>query len=197
MAITTVKQFNSKIGSIKKSASTLRDNVQQCFDFGLLQYGEHSNSTFLSQLLSTVAGSKAMAYRQLQSYIQAHANITLTDAKDKKGNVKKDADGKALKVFKKREGEDAKIELPTCNWYEFEKEQHTKEVDPADVIKSAAKRIANAIEKGNLKGTKVNARDYLKVLEQFDDLLEQAREDRSKKAKSWAEEAHKQVKEAA
>lgn len=166
--ITSVKKFNTVLGSIKKSGKTLRENVQDAVEFAMAQYAEHANSTFLSQLITTVGSTKTMAYNKLDGYIRAHANVRLTKHKDGKIDP---ATGKVMMVYKKA-GDTAEVIKLETNWYDFNAETTASSKNPLAVLKAAYKTIGKAIENKALKDcTMAEAKREQKALGDLIDTL--------------------------
>lgn len=104
------KNFRSRLDGWAKRSHTLRDELQSFIMFGLIHYGEHCDTQYLTNTIVAVSNIKSIPAKTIQQYIMAHANVYL--AKDKTTGQP---------VFKKRNGEKvSEITMPDLPWYDHE-----------------------------------------------------------------------------
>lgn len=154
MSITT-KNFNTKLSAVITSTKKMRENVQSLIGFGLEQYRDHGNASYLSSILNKCIGVKALPTVTLKDYIRDHANVNWTTLKDK------------TKGFKKN-GKDVEVTMPTVVWYEWEGGKHNDVKTDLDVmarIKSLHTQLSKALAGNEGKKIKEGQEDKAVELE--------------------------------
>lgn len=118
---------------IVKRAKTLRQDIQTLMFFGLTHYAEHGDSTYLTNVMKSVAYVKTVPTKTIQHYIMLHAP-NLIWVKGKNG-----------KVFKKKEkGIENTIIFPDVPWWEHEVNQANSDKpgwDLANYMKNVVKNL--------------------------------------------------------
>lgn len=145
----TTKNFNAKLSGLINSAKTQRDNLQALIVFGLLQYRDHGNTTFLSIALNKCIGVKSLPTTTIKDYIKEHANLRWTQLKDKSHGFKKD-------------GSVVEVKEIQVTWYDWDGGKHNRVTADMDVV-AQAKALMNRIEKA-LKDHRVKDETQAKVL---------------------------------
>lgn len=107
MTTITTKNFKRKLSAVITSTKAMRVNVQLLIDFGLEQYRDHGNASYLSAILNQCIGVKALPTITLKDYIKEHANLRWVKLKDGSHGFKKD-------------GKEVAVTMPTVVWYEWE-----------------------------------------------------------------------------
>lgn len=85
----TAKNFNTKLASVIKSATTQRDTIQALVVFAAEHYsGTDKNgdriadAVYFTKLLKETVAVRSLATKTLQAYIEAHTNLSWTAPKD-------------------------------------------------------------------------------------------------------------------
>lgn len=159
MNVTDNVSFNKCLATIKTSSARLNENVQQAWMFAINKVTEDGNTTPITRLRETVRDTKGLNVNRLNGYTDAHTNLVWSKYKNAKGNE--------VEGYRVRKGETPTVTTPTYSWFDFEPAKvDPKAVDADLVIRNAMKKIAGALDKDNIKGTKTHARKVLKAVEE-------------------------------
>ncbi len=137
MAIISAKNFSTKLASTLRAAKTQRANIQALIVFGLEHFvGEGEGDTgYLSRTLNGCVGVKSIPTRTIQKYIEEHANVKYSKAKD------------GTNVFKKVKGEVPHYVVPAVAWWEYDKgHQAVADLDIVKRLTSTHNAMVKAIE---------------------------------------------------
>ena len=116
----TNKQFKSKLSGVIKSASNMRDNIQELIVSGITQYDVDGDTYQLSLMLEQTVAVKSLPTVTIKDFIKEHTDLKYS--KNKAGEYQfVRADKSAVKV----------ANIPDINWYDWKKAKHNnvKEVD--------------------------------------------------------------------
>jgi hypothetical protein len=131
-ATITTTNFNSKLASWLKTASSMRQGAQEIIVFGMEIYAEKGDTGYLTRLYQAACQVKGLNAKQMADYIRAYANVTLSKA----------ADGQW--VFKKASKGAAVVKPLDVVWWEYGKTK--REVNNKVMVFNRIVTIANAIE---------------------------------------------------
>lgn len=137
----TASNFNTKLAGFKTSINNQRDNLNDLIVFGIEHYSEHGNTLYLSKVMNTCVGVKALPTQAIKQFIQDHANVAWK--KDKAGNM----------VFKKN-GKEVVAEIPTIKWYDSKHVANQQAKPDMDVVartKSLLTSLTKAMKEGHIK----------------------------------------------
>ena len=139
----TIKELNRKVSGIKKSATTIRDNVQVVLVNASAHAYEHGDVTVFTKLFDATTGlSKERIVKWVHDYGFARLQKDGTFRVNKKMRTESDfSNGEEVVKY---------LTENAPKWYDNEKsaEQILKELDVTSRIASLTKAIANAEEKG-------------------------------------------------
>lgn len=137
----TTKNFSIKLSAFKTSMNTQRDNLQDLIVFGICHYGEHGSTVYLTKVLNTCIGVKALPTKAIKDFIKDHANVVWSKNKD--GDM----------VFKKQ-GKEIEATIPTIKWYEsshVKKDQAKPDMDVVARMKSLLTQLDKAMKNHGIK----------------------------------------------
>jgi len=135
------RTFNKVLGSFITSQKKSRDVLQSLIIFGLEQYKEHQNASFLSSIIIKCKGAKSIPTGTVKEYIKAHANVRFVKLSDGTHGFKKD-------------GEVAEVNTPDMPWYEWEGAKHNNVTVDMDVVAQAKRLLTmlrTKLEEGHVK----------------------------------------------
>lgn len=89
----TSGNFNSKLATWIKSASSMRQGAQDILVFGMEIYAGKGDTGYLTRLYQAACQVKGLNAKQMADYIRAYANVTLSKAADGQWVFKKSAKG--------------------------------------------------------------------------------------------------------
>lgn len=92
----TSGNFNSKLATWIKSASSMRQGAQDILVFGMEIYAGKGDTGYLTRLYQAACQVKGLNAKQMADYIRAYANVTLSKAADGQWVFKKNAKGAAV-----------------------------------------------------------------------------------------------------
>ena len=160
----TIKELNRKVSGIKKSATTIRDNVQVVLVNASAHAYEHGDVTVFTKLFDATTGlSKERIVKWVHDYGFARLQKDGTFRVNKKMRTESDFyDGEEVVKY---------LTENAPKWYDNEKsaEQILKELDVTSRIASLTKAITKAEEKGQ----KINSEDADVALRILQDKIEQ------------------------
>lgn len=110
----TSKTFGKKLGSVIRSARSMRQNLQNIILFAMEHYANTGDTGFLDRCMAACVGVSSLPTQKMKLFIQEHANVTYREVEIKEGKRK----GEKIRVFKKR-GKVPTYKEPTINWWEF------------------------------------------------------------------------------
>lgn len=162
--IDNMKDFGKGIGSITKSQTNINQTGQALAMFALDQFATHSANTdpmdrLVRALITDDNDEKPVGNAgRMVGYLESLANVRWKKTKNKAGEE--------VYRFVRNAGEDAKVDTPTINWFEWRKARKTtkNKVDPDKAVEQTRKRIATAINEKNLAGSTKRAKLILKAL---------------------------------
>ena len=129
----TSGNFNSKLASWLKSASTMRQGAQDILAFGMEVYAGKGDTGYLTRLYQAACQVKGLNAKQMADYIRAYANVTLSKAADGQWVFKKNAKGAAV------------VKPLDVVWWEYGKTK--REASNKVMAFSRIVAVANALEK--------------------------------------------------
>lgn len=132
------KTFSKVLNGVIKSAAGMRDNLQALIVFGLEQYSEHRNASYLSSVLNKCIGVKSIPTVTIKEYIKAHANIKWVKLSD------------GTHGFKMAE-DNPNVVMPEITWYDWKDAKHNKVTVDMDAM-AQAKRLFTALTKALKEG---------------------------------------------
>ena len=160
----TIKELNRKVSGIKKSATTISDNVQVVLVNASAHAYEHGDVTVFTKLFDATTGlSKERIVKWVHDYGFARLQKDGTFRVNKKMRTESDfSNGEEVVKY---------LTENAPKWYDNEKsaEQILKELDVTSRIASLTKAIANAEEKGQ----KIKSDDADVALRILKDKIEQ------------------------
>ena len=130
------KTFARKLAATIASTAKMRDNVQELVEFGLEQFRDHGNASYLSEIVNKCIGVKALPTRTIKDYIRAHANLNWMKLKDgnygfkksgKEEDKKASDKGKSMSTDDGRDEKKRKEELNKEKKKEEEKKEEVKD----------------------------------------------------------------------
>lgn len=139
-ATITTSNFNSKLASWIKSASSMRQGAQDILVFGFSVYAEHGDAGYLTRLYQAACQIRGLNAKQMADYIRAYANVTLSKA----------ADGQW--VFKKASKGAAEVKALDTVWWEYgrPKQEATTEFKAFARIVAVANALEKALDDSNV-----------------------------------------------
>ena len=160
----TIKELNRKVSGIKKSATTIRDNVQVVLVNASAHAYEHGDVTVFTKLFDATTGlSKERIVKWVHDYGFARLQKDGTFRVNKKMRTESDfSNGEEVVKY---------LTENAPKWYDNEKsaEQILKELDVTSRIASLTKAITKAEEKGQ----KINSEDADVALRILQEKIEQ------------------------
>lgn len=129
----TPKNFNSKLASWVKGASSMRQGCQDIIQFGMGMYVSHGDSGYLTRLYQSAVGIKGLNATRLSGYIKAHSNLHMSKADDGQW------------VFKKAAKGPAEIKPLLTPWWDFERAARVAATKISAFARITA--VANTLEK--------------------------------------------------
>lgn len=135
------KVFSAKLGAFVRSTSTQRDNLQDLILAGIELYMDSGNTVYLTKVMNACIGVRSLPTKVIKAYIQDHANVSWSKAKD--GQL----------VFKKI-GKEVEVTWPVVVWYDpaqEKKDQAKPDLDMITTIKALRKKLEKALESHTVK----------------------------------------------
>lgn len=129
----TPKNFNDKLASWVKGASSMRQGCQDIIAFGMGMYVSHGDSGYLTRLYQSAVQVKGLNATRLSAYIKAHANVAMSKAPDGQW------------VFRKTGKGPAEIKPLLTPWWDFERAARVAATKVSAFARITA--VANALEK--------------------------------------------------
>jgi hypothetical protein len=130
--IITSGNFNSKLASWLKSASTMRQGAQDILAFGMEVYAGKGDTGYLTRLYQAACQIKGLNAKQMADYIRAYANVQLAKVDDGQWVFKKNAIGAPM------------VKPLDVVWWEYGKTK--RETSNKVMVFTRIVSIANAIE---------------------------------------------------
>ena len=139
-SIITTSNFNTKLSTWLKSASTMRQGAQDIIAFGMSVYAERGDSGYLTRLYQAACQVKGLNAKLMADYIRAYANVSLSKA----------ADGQW--VFKKANKGQAEVKPLDVVWWEFgkAKREPSNKFMAFNRIVAVANALESALEDSNM-----------------------------------------------
>jgi hypothetical protein len=128
----TTSNFNNKLESWLKSASTMRQGAQDIIVFGMEIYAEKGDTGYLTRLYQAACQVKGLNAKLMADYIRAYANVQLAKADDGQWVFKKAAKGAAV------------VKPLDVVWWEYGKAK--REANTKVLVFNRIVAVANAIE---------------------------------------------------
>ena len=132
-ATITSGNFNAKLATWLKSASSMRQGAQEILAFGMEVYAEKGDTGYLTRLYQAACQVKGLNAKLMADYIRAYANVSLAKAADGQWVFKKNAKGQPV------------VQPLDVVWWEYGKPKSA----PANKIMAFSRivAVANALEK--------------------------------------------------
>lgn len=139
-SIITTSNFNTKLSTWLKSASTMRQGAQDIIAFGMEVYAEKGDTGYLTRLYQAACQVKGLNAKLMADYIRAYANVSLSKA----------ADGQW--VFKKANKGPAEVKPLDVVWWEFGKvkREPSNKFMAFNRIVAVANALESALEDSNM-----------------------------------------------
>lgn len=117
--INNAKAFSATINGVKKSMTTVRNDVQSLFVYAFAQYEAHGNTTFLNRIRAAAVTSKALPAAAIEEYACKYANVTY-----------------AAKKFTSKNGKNRTVGTLDSKWFDnINKDGEAPAPKPTDIIK--------------------------------------------------------------
>jgi len=158
--ITSIKQFNSKLSGVIRSAKSIRENVQHLAVFAIAQAEEHGNLTPLSDLIKKTKPLRTIRTATLEAFIMAHVQGIQWAGKG------------ATKALKKIKGQEIVVHEITSLWYDHDDDG--VDAKPADLV-ARAKTLLTLLHKVDAgeaqakEGQELFAKQLMPILELYVD----------------------------
>lgn len=137
------KQFNAKLANAKIAGKSFRQMVQELILAGFAQYESHAQTEQLSSVYQMSKGLTTVNTKQIKTYIESFANVTLVTGKDKVARFKKvKIDG----VDGANNPAVVKGEAVSTTYWEFAKPKTTPTVDAEKDANRVFDKVANAVK---------------------------------------------------
>lgn len=149
--------FNQQVGSIARSLTAQRDNIQTAVVFALEQVQSDGNTNFLDVLMDKLRPVRAVRMETLKNYIkEACPNLKYAKAKDNK-----------LRFMKRKKSEPLEVQIPDYAWYEQDKDGEVKpDMDVMQMASAFQKRIEKALKGESERSIKTGQTAFAKQLSQ-------------------------------
>jgi len=144
----TAKNFGSKLGSWKRSATSMRSTAQALLEFGFDRYAENGDAGYLSRMVAAAREIKGLNASRMMAYVTAHANVRWNEEK-----------GSFSKAKKKDE---PVVQERAVSWYEFGKAEPTPR--PLDVNKRLESMLKAVQDADEVKFSSKEAYDTLRKI---------------------------------
>jgi hypothetical protein len=137
----TKANFNTKLAGTMRSASSVRDNLQELLSYAIGHYGFTGDSVFLTNALKSCIGNRALPTKTMQKYIEKHTDLKFKQRKDGSTGFVKRVKGVPRVAI-----------VPKMKWYEGTSEHQAKpDMDVVAQFKAFATRLHKAKEQGKIK----------------------------------------------
>ena len=135
MSKITSKNFNAALNNIVSLFATVREQIQELLEFGMLQ-ASNGNYTYINLLIANAGKLKGISMNGIQQYVERHCDVELVSES-------------GVRRFSNKNTEGFEYSAPTEHWYNDNNAGALVIVDLDASIKSLITRLTGVVDGKN------------------------------------------------